>query len=143
MFFLKDLPTREMVNRYARRYSAPAEEVLSALTLMREASLRLRRLEAYFAEHGFSQLRFLILIVIDREPERNGLSLSELVERLDVSKPVLTRTVKGLHEEGLIAVCDTEADRRRKILTLTSNGGERLAALLPGYFRILTETAPS
>lgn len=144
MFFLKDLPTHEMVERYAGDYDAARpDDVLSTLTRMREASLLLRRLETYFAEHGLSQLRFLIMIVIDREPERDELSLSELAERLDVSRPVLTRTVKSLDEEGLIALCGSETDRRRKTLSLTGAGKERLRALLPDYFRILTGEVPA
>jgi DNA-binding MarR family transcriptional regulator len=106
---------------------------------MRRASVLIRRLEAYFAEHQLSQLRFLILIVIDREPDRHTLTIGEITERLDVAGPVVTRTLKTLADDGLVVIAPDKHDRRTRHVSLSLEGKEKLAALLPGYFRILQD----
>lgn len=139
MFFLKELPSRQMVETYASRHGVEARTVESALTLMRKASLLIRRLEAYFAEHDLSQLRFLILIVIDREPERHTLTIGEITDRLDVAGPVVTRTLKSLDEAGLVTIAPDRQDRRTRHVGLTLDGRDKLASVLLGYFRIIDE----
>lgn len=139
MFFLKDLPTRQMIDGYAGTYGVAAETVAEGLAIMRRASLLIRRLESYFSEHGLSQLRFLFLIVIDREPDRDTLTVGEITERLDVAGPVIARTLRALVDDGLVtAVRDTD-DARTKHVSLTGLGREKLNAVLPGYFAIIAE----
>ena len=68
MFFLKELPSRRIIESYTGgRAGVDGGAVERALRMMRNASLLIRALEAYFSEHRLSQLRFLVLIVIDRE----------------------------------------------------------------------------
>ncbi len=138
MFFLKELPGRHMVEGYAARFdNVDPDTVLGALDLMRSASLLIRELEAYFARYDLSQLRFLTLIMIDREPERISLAASEIADRLDVSRPVITRTLKSLEQSGLIAIAGDELDGRSKQVSLTARGNAKLQDVLPGYFSIL------
>lgn len=135
MFFLKELPTRAMMDSYADRFpEMDVDAVEDALIMMRRASLLIRRLEAYFAKHDLSQLRFLTLIVIDREPDRDGLTASEVADRLDVSRPVTTRTLQGLLEAGLVANKTNEEDGRSRLVTLTGEGKAKLSGVLPGYY---------
>lgn len=142
MFFLKDMPTRQMVDGYTAQYAGgKTSDILGALTLMRRASLLVRELEKYFASHDLSQLRFLVLIVIDRELERDWLSMSELATRLDVSKPVITRTVSTLAEAGLVNILEDETDRRARQLRLSTQGKAKLEHLMPGYFKLLISPA--
>lgn len=138
MFFLKDLPSQRMVEGYANRFDGvePAK-VLEALAHMRGASILIRELESYFTTHDLSQLRFLTLILIDREPERSSLAASEIAERLDVSRPVVTRTLQNLEQAGLISVLKNENDARSKEIFLTKLGQGKLDEVLPGYFTIL------
>ena len=136
MFFLKELPTRRMLEGYRDRFPAMnIDAVQSALDLLRQASLLIRELDAYFASQSFSQLRFLILVVVDREPEGGGLTVSEIASRLDVSKPVLTRTLQTLLDDKLIRVSEHGSDRRAKIVSLTQSGEDKLKVVLPGYYR--------
>jgi DNA-binding MarR family transcriptional regulator len=140
MFFLKELPTREILEAYGARYpEMDVPTVEAALTMLRSASVLLRRLEGYFAEHGLSQTRFLILILVDREPEKPGLTATELVKRLDVSRPVVSGTIKSLEREGLLAAVEHPADARSRLFRLSPEGRRRLDALLPGYYRIIQE----
>ncbi|WP_300057505.1 MarR family transcriptional regulator [uncultured Roseobacter sp.] len=143
MFFLKELPSRRMVDGYANRFpDVDANRVLDALLLMRRASLLIRDLEAYFAQHDLSQLRFLTLILIDREPERDCLAASEIAERLDVSRPVVTRTLQGLEKADLIAISENAEDARSRNVALTLAGKGKLDKVLPGYFAILHRPDP-
>lgn len=138
MFFLKELPSRQMVEGYAGRVDDfDADAVLRALGIMREGSLLIRELEAYFARHALSQLRFLAMIVIDREPDRDSLTAGEIAERLDVSRPVVTRTLQGLEKAGLIATSSNADDARARDVALTPAGHGKLDEVLPGYFAIL------
>ena len=98
-----------------------------------------RQLETYFAEHQLSQLRFLILIMIDREPDRNSLTISEIIDRLDVSKPVMTRTLSRLVDDALVTIEHNEDDGRAKLVRLTERGHTKLGEVLPKYFELLSQ----
>lgn len=140
MFFLKDLPTQDMLQGYNARFPAmEAETVEAALKLLRRASLLLRELEAYFARHGLSQTRFLILVLLDRDPAVEGLSATEISEKLDISKPIVTNTLKALAGDGLLKTAANKEDRRARWITLTAKGRKRLHALLPGYFKVIQD----
>ncbi|QGY39043.1 MarR family transcriptional regulator [Pseudodesulfovibrio cashew] len=140
MFFLKDLPSRETLERYHDRFpTMQVDAVEKALILMQRGSQLIRRIDDYFARHDFSQLRYLILIVIDREPDREELSVTELAARLDVSKPVMTRTLKGLAEAGFVEISANEHDRRAKRVALTRAGKDKLQAILPGFYETIQD----
>ncbi|WP_259956863.1 MarR family winged helix-turn-helix transcriptional regulator [Leisingera caerulea] len=127
-----------MVQAYAAPCGADPAQITGALVMMRRASLLIRRLDGYFAAHGLSQLRFLVLIVIDREPERQSLTPNEIAQRIDISKPVLSRTLHALEQDSLIQLAASRTDRRSKEVFLTAEGRQRLHDLLPGYFSILS-----
>ena len=138
MFFLKDLPTPEMINQFSDvTAGTSAEAILRQLTLLRDASRTLRRVEAYLADHGFSQTQFLTIMVIVREPGRAGLSPAEIADRLDVSRPVLSKVLATMERNGLITRIAQKDDGRRVEMRLRPEGQARFDALLPGYFAAL------
>jgi len=144
VFFLKELPSQRMVNGYAERFEGmDPSKVLGALELMRSGSILIRKLDAYFATHDLSQLRFLTLVLIDREPERTALAANEIAEKLDVSRPVVTRTLQGLQQAGLIRISGNKDDARAKEVSLTPLGESKLGEVLPGYFGILHDAMPN
>ena len=138
MFFLKDLPTQDMLQGYQARFPVmDAPTVETALKLLRRASLLLRELEAYFAEHRLSQTRFLILVLLDRDPTVEGLSVTEIAGKLDISKPIVTNTLRALAAESLLKIVTNEDDLRARWVTLTARGRKRLHKVLPGYFELI------
>lgn len=140
MFFLKELPTLETLERYHERFPAMRPEVIEeALHIMKKGSLLIRSLDDYFTRNDFSQLRYLILVVIDRQKDRDEMTVTELVANLDVSKPVMTRTLKGLAEDGYIDIAVHDKDRRVKLVRLTKAARDKLAAILPGYYETIQE----
>lgn len=139
MFFLKELPRRRMIEGYAEQLAVDPVTIENALVMMRRASLMIRRLDAYFDRQGLSQLRFLFMIVIDREEDRDSLTVGEITERLDVSGPVVARTLRTLLEDGLISKTSDKTDSRIRHVGLTPLGKERLTSVMPGYFQIIAD----
>lgn len=138
MFFLKELPTKETIEKYKERFpQMNTQAVDDALKMLRRASLLLRELEAYFSSHGLSQSRFLAMIILDREHNDKGLSAKTLAGRLDISKPVVTNTLKSLEKDKYIIVMKNNMDGRAKWIKLTESGRQKLDDLLPGYFSII------
>lgn len=141
MFLLKALPTRQMVDRYLspanNEKDDAAETVLNALSMMRSASLLIRDIERHFASHDMSQLKFLIMVVIDREAHTDSLSHSDVQDRIDVSKPVLSRSIRALVAGGFISEIKDKADARSLRLQVTDAGRAKLSQVLPGYFDII------
>lgn len=142
MFFLKDLPTKEMLNRYQAEFPGmDVETVGSALQMLRSASILLRELDRYFAKHDFSLLRFLILIVLDRDEKRAMMTIGEVAESLDVSRPVATRTIQSLIDDGLLTAIENEKDGRSMLLKCARGGHKKLRELLPGYYEVIQSPA--
>ena len=140
MFFLKELPTRHMLDSYQKRFpDMKIDMVETALLLLRQASLLLRELDAYFAKQNLSQLRFFVLIVLDRELDNSGLMPSEMAARIDVSRPVMTRTLQTLSDDGLLDFGEHGEDGRAKLIRLTAKGRRSLHKVLPGYYRVIED----
>ena len=136
MFFLKILPDEASITRFTHS-TDQATKVSRSLQRMRSASLLIRQVDRYFSAYELSQLKFLILIVIERDPERTSLRASEIASRLDVSKPVLHRTIQTLIADGLLVAEKDPQDRRAEQLALTDTGRAKLATVLPGYFDLM------
>ncbi|MCB4379623.1 MarR family transcriptional regulator [Synechococcus sp. MU1644] len=139
MFFLKELPSRDMIEGVMAEVDGVApDRVRDVLQRLRAASVLLRDIEAFLRGHGLSQTQFLSLMMIVREPDRNSLSAAEIAERLDVSKPVLSKAIASLMDKGLLAPATKQpADQRQKQLSLTEKGHGVFAGVLPGYFALL------
>lgn len=58
-----------------------------------------------------------------------------MASRLDVSRPVLTRTLKRLIEDGLLISSNDETDKRAKNIALIPKGIICLSKVIPGYFK--------
>jgi DNA-binding MarR family transcriptional regulator len=141
MFFLKDLPSREMIESVAPKGATNApEKVLRTLTTLRAASQLLREIEALLRQSDLSQTQFLVMMMILREPDRTSLSPGEIAEKLDISRPVLTRTLTTLTEKKLIENAKAQpTDKRRRELALTTTGAALFQDLLPGYLTLLEQ----
>ena len=141
MLFLKDLPTEAMLERYHQLFPElmQPETVSEALCLLRRASLLMRQLEQYFASQDLSQTRFFILIILDRDPDQGGLLACDLVDKMDVSKTVISKTITTLEKQGFITQSPHPTDKRAKWLRITALGQAKLHQLLPGYYQIIND----
>lgn len=137
MFLLKELPSDDIMSAYARRYPEMDQPAAKrALQTLQSASFLLRDLEQLFSRHGLSQTRFLILIVLEREGGR--LTGREIRERIDISRPVLTTTLKGLKREAYVGLEEVEKDARALEAVLLDAGRAKLHELLPEYFTLIS-----
>jgi DNA-binding MarR family transcriptional regulator len=77
--------------------------------------------QAVLAAHGFEQpaAHFPLLAALDR---LGPLSVGELGQAVGVSQPVVTRSLRGLEEEGLVESQASEEDRRVRRVTLSRAG---------------------
>ncbi|PCJ09042.1 MAG: MarR family transcriptional regulator [Rhodobacteraceae bacterium] len=138
MFFLKDLPTREMIRGYAQTHAVvDVQKTNDALQMLRKASLLIRRLERYFTLHGLSQTQFLVLMILHRDTTKDSHLAAEICAKMDLSKPVLSTTLKTMQQRGLIVYCGKSEDARAKPLRISDTGRDLLLKLLPEYFEIL------
>ncbi|MAI90570.1 MarR family transcriptional regulator [Ponticaulis sp.] len=136
MFFLKYLPTQSLLLNYREHFPEGSEpQIASQLEMLRKASLLLRDLDDFFREHDLSLTRFLILVILDGAS--NGLSHTSIVDRIDVSSPVISRSLGALVSDGMVEVITDAENKRLKLNRLTRAGRERLLALMPGYYEIL------
>ena len=106
---------------------------------MYSASLAMTRLYKPLLEKlGLTYPQYLVLLVLW---ERDGLTVSELGERLSLDSGTLTPLLKRLEANGLVARIRDVADERRVHVSLTA-AGRRLkarAAHVPGCLMAASE----
>jgi len=135
-FLLRDLPRYEMLQEKARRYpDLDAGAVEATLVLLRVASDVLEGFGAHFARNGTSQGRYLALMMLDRPCIEDGMSPSELAEKLGVTRATVTGLLDGLERDGLISREMHPEDRRAFRIQLTEKGREFLSEMLPDHYR--------
>lgn len=77
--------------------------------------------QAVLAARGFEQpaAHFPLLAALDR---LGALSVGELSQAVGVSQPVITRSLRGLEDEGLVESETAEEDRRVRRVALSRKG---------------------
>lgn len=77
--------------------------------------------QAVLAAHGFElpAAYFPLLAALDR---LGALSVGELSQAVGVSQPVITRSLRGLEEDGLVESGAAEEDRRVRRVALSRKG---------------------
>lgn len=137
MFLLNELPSPQALKKFKKRFSNMDElKTITALEMMKAASLTLMRLEDYFRENGLSQSKFLSLMVIERS-ENSKLTHNEISMALGISKKNTTRLLQNMERLNLINRYDHDSDARIKWFKVTKNGQNILNELLPGYYNII------
>ena len=91
------------------------------------------RIEAGLAQAGLPPLAWYdVLWALEQAPERR-LRMSELADRLVISRSNVTRLVDRLVRAKLVRRAATEADGRGASAVLTAKGLEQRAAMWPVY----------
>ena len=78
------------------------------------------RADALLARKGFGRAHHRVLYFVGRNP---GLSVSQLLDILGITKQSLARVLGQLVREGYIAQTPGATDRRQRLLHLTEKGG--------------------
>ena len=99
---------------------APEEQALM------QAIIRLKNAHLPPKFCGLSKAEFFALEYThayrDENPGNMGISVSKLAEKLAISAPAVSRTLRELEDRGLIDRADDKEDRRTTYLTLTEKG---------------------
>src|SRR5215469_9523006 len=131
----KDIPKHEALKAHAARYpDLEPSAVEACIALIRVAGEMIGGFRDHFARHGTSQGRFIILILLNRNPNDN-LSPSELAEMSSVTRATITGLLDGLESDGLVKRVPTTSDRRSHSILLTSKGKRFMNRMLPDHFR--------
>lgn len=134
MFLLRDLPRNETLAEQSKRYPNIEPAGIDALLVMlRVASDVLAAIESYLAQHGLSQGRFTVLMILNRDPSR-GMNPSDLARRAGVTRATMTGLLDGLENDDLVERRRHPIDRRMLTVHLTERGRMQLDGMLPDYF---------
>lgn len=139
MLQLRDLPTLEVLDKFARRYpDADVTAVSSFLHLLRVATDLSVALDTCLSKHGLLQGRWWVLILLMREETKTS-TPSALAEKAGVSRATMTGLIDGLEQNGLVARVFTKGDRRSVLIALTDAGQAKLDVVMPDYYRRLRQ----
>lgn len=143
MFYMKELPNEEDFRPLVPEYSSlDTSSVMLFYLFLQVGSDMLTAFETYLANHGVSQGRFIVLLLLLRSQMRNngsGLSPSELAGQAGVTRATMTGLMKGLQRDGLIERFNHDGDRRKVIVRLTPKGKKSLNAIFPDYYARIAE----
>lgn len=135
MLQLRDLPTTDVLGKFAERYpDADITAVSSFLHLLRVATDLSVALDACLSKHQLLQGRWWILILLMREDSRTA-TPSALAEKAGVSRATMTGLVDGLEQGNLVERIYTKDDRRSVQIKLTEAGQAKLDKVMPDYYR--------
>ena len=128
------LPTRDMLRRMPHKLSdeTDVEGIELMLNLLTAADGVRSRVSAQLAAFDLSEGKFSLLMALFGEGPMGTLKLSE---RIGVKPSTVSVMVKRMtaDSEPLVAVAAGEADRRERVIALTSAGRRCVEAVLPGH----------
>jgi DNA-binding MarR family transcriptional regulator len=109
----------------------PIEQIIQIATFRAELRAFLRHTEQIARRWQLTPQRFLLLLTIKGAPDRSGrLSLTEIADRLSLSRNTVTELCSRAEDIGLLSRDDTEEDRRLVYLELTREAERRLFGAL-------------
>jgi len=130
----KDMaPLREQLRRYCSTHSfADYDAVNLLLTLKRTAHEFNTFTESYCEAVGLSPGRLNVLMVLNADRDR-AIPLSEIGDRLVVTRANITGLIDGLAREGLVRRVDHPDDRRMVLAQLTDKGRKFMTWFAPQH----------
>lgn len=138
MFELKDLPSRETLGAFAKRYHNPDIDGLQ-LWLMWASSTNemLTAFDANLSTHGLTQAKFFVLLLLLRNTA--GLSIAALAEGVNVTSPSMTRIVDRMEAAGLCERAPDPMDRRAWIVRIAKEGESVMELAMPDHYAWVAE----
>ena len=109
-----------------RRDELPPEPEECACLAIRQAARRVTQFyDQYLAPAGLRTTQFSVLA---RLRQLGPMTINDLAARLVMDRTTLGRNILPLERDGLVRIVPGRSDRRRRELTLTEAGLERLRA---------------
>jgi DNA-binding MarR family transcriptional regulator len=92
--------------------------------------------EKHFARYGLSKARFMVLMMV--YVFREGLSPSDIAEKMGVTRGNMTKLIDGVEAAGLIKRENDSEDRRIVKICLSAKGEALFDRILPNHFERVT-----
>jgi DNA-binding MarR family transcriptional regulator len=154
LLLTKDLPRYECLLEAAKKFpdlDPSAAEVF--LNLLRTSDEVFRVVETNIVNHGLSQGRFGVLMLLWRSSLAQGksaesgksclppgpLTPAELADASSVTRATMTGLIDTLERDGFVKREPDPDDRRMMSVKLTAKGRTLLDDILPGHFRNMSE----
>jgi DNA-binding MarR family transcriptional regulator len=139
MFYMRELPTRELLDAVGRVFpELDPTAVEACYFLLRTGTDVLTAFDENLSRHNISQSRFIVLLLLKRlelhETSGGEMSPSKLAEQAGVSRGTMTGLLSGLERDGLIERELHNGDRRRFSIRMTARGKETLDMIFPEYY---------
>jgi len=129
------IPRIEVLEAKAKRYPQLDPVACEAYLMLRQVGDCVRSsLEKRLATEGISHGRFMLLVILDREPGQ-PLPASELAEHAGVTKQTITSLLDGLEKDGYVDRRPHPEDRRSVMIQLLPKGSELLERIMPAMYR--------
>ncbi|MGB4812222.1 MAG: MarR family transcriptional regulator [Methylophilaceae bacterium] len=139
MLQLRDLPTPEILEKFAERYPvADVSAIASFLYLLRVATDLSMALDVCLSKHGLLQGRWWVLILLMREATLTSIP-SLLAEKIGVTRATMTGLIDGLAQDNLVERLYLKEDRRSVQIHLTPAGQAKLDVVMPDYYSRLRQ----
>lgn len=133
-FDMRDLPTREMLQKFSERIPEIDITATEAMLLFLRTSSNIFRVSTQrYEQYGISSGKFALLILLYRYQD-TGLLATELAERAGITKATVTGLIERMERDGLVSRQDHPSDRRMSIIHLTDEGTSLMNDLLPIHF---------
>lgn len=139
---LKDTPRYECLAEMGKMF--PDMDPLSSyafLNLIKTTDDVWGIMHQHLADHGISQGRFLVLMLLIEKPDVDypcPSSPAEIADMANVSRATVTGLLDTLEKDGFVSRTPDPNDRRAITISITDAGRAFMANILPTHFRILS-----
>jgi DNA-binding MarR family transcriptional regulator len=134
MLLPRDTPNPDQIAALERRYGCVDGGACEAcILLLHTANDVVGAFATHLASHDMSQGRFIVLMMLNREPEKHFMP-SQLAELCCVTKATMTGLIDGLERDGLVTRHPSSDDRRATFVSLSPAGLALLDRILPPHF---------
>lgn len=135
MLLPRDISNPQHIAALEARYGCvDASACEAALRLLQTANDVVDVFCRYLASHQMSQGRFTVLMILNRDPNRQVMP-TELAELCSVTKATMTGLIDGLSRDGLVVRRSAPGDRRATLVGLSKKGRTHLDRMLPAHFK--------
>lgn len=135
---IKEMPSYQTLLERAERYPSLDIQVCEAyLHVVRTGTILHHCAERHLASLGLSYGRFMILCLLQREPE--PIPVCKLAEMAGVTTPTVSAVLSGMVRDGLVRREEDSTDRRVVRIALQPEGLKILDDVLPSLFVRQTE----
>jgi DNA-binding MarR family transcriptional regulator len=135
LLLLKDLPRFDCLLQAAERYPALEPSAFEGfLHLLRTGDSVFASESAFLAEHGISQGRFTVLMLLNRHCNAPS-TPAGLADQAAVTRATMSGLMDTLEKDGMLIRETAQDDRRTVLVRLTEKGQQIIDSLLPDYCR--------